>query len=528
MPEFESENQNVQETTERITYTYLKASTDFLERIKAIQDNSILAKFLCRLSYEGVYFIPNVNGSIDYLGVSVDDPTKISYLTYERALSAFTKNENTRVWEDKNYRYHSGAGKVIRKLLSATHTNMFLGDYAHSPNAFNQVVSEVRQTYGHFVVPENGCFVSEMFTEADFDTFNNLFRVEGFRQGDTSEVVFVKGHWIKEMYHEKNYASLSGTLGNSCMRYERTNQYLDIYVKNPSICKLAVLLNSLGQVQARALVWTVDGIDYHDRIYYTSDLIHDRMKAFFLTNNIETCARQYSGNKTIKIQADPLNKDFDKRVLFTHDYYPYMDNLTYLGEDRTVLTNDANCFQGEEYLILNSTGGGYDSSAPSTVECNCCGRETDEDSIFFIDCRRDDNRGESLCEDCAVYSDVYGEYITRDDAAFLEGRQTWALLADCIEDYLGTYILGDDAVELVNGQYAHTDDSDLSYYVDGDAFLMDHSSFPYVEYNGEYYKVEDCVEDREGNTYPERHTTEYEGEIWLTDNLDKHLNLNLI
>lgn len=528
MPEIELENQDAQQTTERITYSCLNASSDFIERIKAIQENSILAKFICKMYYESVSFIPKVNGSVDYLGVSVDDPTKISYLTYDRVVAALTKGEADRIWEDKNYRYHSGAGKVIRKLLSGCHTNVFAGDYPHSPNQFNQVMCGMRDTHNHFVVPLGGCLLSEMFTEADFDTFNNLFRVEGFRQGDTSEVVFVRGHWIKEMYHEKNYASLNGTLGNSCMRYDRTNNYLDIYVKNPSVCKLAVLLNSEGKVQARALVWTVDGVDYHDRIYYTSDLIQDRMKAFFLTNNIQNCAGQYPNPKMIKIEADVSNKDFDKRVLLDHQYYPYMDNLKYMSEDRTILTNDWNYFSGEVHLLLNSTGGGYEHSRCETRTCDCCGREIDEDSSYYIDIRRDNNYGETFCEDCAAYSDIYGGYITRDSAVYLEGREEWALISDCVSDYTGNYIYGEDAVELTNGQYADRDDPDLCHYNDGDAFIVGHSDFEYVEYNGEYYKEEDCVEDREGDTYPKQFTTEYEGEIWLTEDLDRHLNLNLI
>lgn len=523
MPEIEPENQNVVEETRQVTYNYLYASEDFVARIKAFKTQNLVASVLYELIVKLPTIMPETKGTINCLGVSVDDPTKISYITQERAELAREKQEEDRIWNDKNYRYHSGAGKVIRKVLTLASVQQFKRNFNYS-----DCISIIQESFPLFRIPEDCNNFESLFTEANFDQFNNLFRTEGYKQGDANEVIFVRGHWIKDMYLESNYASLSGTLGNSCMRYQRTNAYLDIYVKNPYICKLAVLLNSEGKVHARALVWTIDGVDYHDRIYYTSDLIHDRMKAFFLTNNIQNCASQYPDAKMIKIEADTLNKDFDKRVLLNHDYYPYMDNLKYMNEERTVLTNDWNCFSGEKHLILNSTGGGYESTRAELQSCDCCGREIDEDCSYYIDIRRDSNYGETFCEDCAAYSEIYGGYITRDNAVYLEGREEWALTSECVSDYAGIYIYGEDAIELTNGQYADRNDPDLCYYNDGDAFIIGHSDFDYVEYNGRYYKEEDCVEDREGDTYPKQFTTEYEGEIWLIENLDRHLNLNLI
>jgi hypothetical protein len=521
MPDFELENQNVQETVKKITYNFLSISSDFLERIRAIEDQSVIAKFIFTLIVNNVDIVPNENGAINYLGVSIDDPTKISYLTYERANSAYDKGEASRIWEDKNYRYHSGAGKVIRKLLSAVSTSSVL-----TKSGFASACLVVQRTYADFQIPEENCLLSNIFTEAQFDLFNNLFRIEGYRQGDTGEVIFVKGHWIKELYNEKNYASLSGTLGNSCMRHERTGNYLDIYVKNPSICKLAVLLNSDGKVQGRAIVWTVDGVDYYDRIYYTSDLIHDKMKAFFLVNGIKTCAAQYPNFTLITINADTTNKDFDKRVLLDHSYYPYMDNVKYLSEDKTFITNDESIMDNR-YYTLNCTGGGSELVGNSMCSCDNCGSETDEDDICYIDVRRDDNYGENYCNECAVYSDYHNGYITRNDAVYLESESSYVLESQTIVDYLNESILNSRAVELVDGRYAHQEDPDLHEYITGGWFITE-SDFEYVEHNGDYYRLEDCVEDRNGDTYPEHLTTEYEGEIWLHSDLDEHLNLNLI
>lgn len=270
---------NLTEGTELvITYDYLNISQDLRNRLVAIDENRIAATILKLTNGIGAC-IPKVPANLNYLGVSIDDPTKISYVSFDRVDKAYSNGQGHRIWEDKDYRYHSGAGKVIKKLLSSIPNRICLLDFIRQELEFKgKSMDEVTITN-----------LQELFTEAEFDQFNNLFRIEGFRQGDSGEVIYVKGHWIAELYHEKNYASNSGNLGNSCMRYDRTNEFLDIYTKNLNSCKMAVLLNQDGKVQARALVWTVDNVEYYDRIYATSDLIQDRMKAFFLVKGIETC-----------------------------------------------------------------------------------------------------------------------------------------------------------------------------------------------------------------------------------------------
>jgi hypothetical protein len=520
------ENQAVEET---ITYDCIRMSSDLMTRIAAIKQTSLLARFILDLNNTYECIIGDLKTNLNYFGVSLDDPTKISYLTYDRAKSAINAGNSDRIWEDKNFRYHSSAGKVVRKLLESIVVEN--GLYKKNNVSYSSLygcICNLLSAKGINDVPQGVYNLSTLFTEADYNDFNNLFRVEGFRQGDSGEVIFVKGHWIAELYHEKNYASISGTLGNSCMRYDRTNHYLDIYTKNPSVCKLAVLLNTQGKLQGRALVWTVDGVDYYDRIYATSDLIQDRMKAFFLVNGIETCYSGYSGYKAITISENLDLKDFDKRVILNHQYYPYMDSLKYLNETRTVISTEEYKVDESQYFILNCTGGGYETSRGSTFECSCCGRETDEDELCHIDVRRDDNYGEDLCSGCAVYSDYHSGYITRDEAVYIEGAE-WVSREIAICDYDGEWIVADQAVELSDGTYAHENEPDLAEYEnDRGYFLLSSTAFDYVEYNSEYYHPEDCVETRDGETIPAYLTTEHEGEVWLTENLKEHLNLNLL
>jgi hypothetical protein len=526
MPDFDNQP-NDSETTAavevRVNYEYLRLSEDLKSRLRAIQENSRVAAVVLHLAERVSSCVPDLVNNINFLGVSVDDPTKISYLNFGRIVSAYSNGQGHRIWEDKNYRYHSSAGKVVRKLFDSIYVN------ALQPNLgalLCLIDEELIHRNGHRSTEVVHDTIGKLFTETDYDQFNNLFRVEGFRQGDGAEVVYVKGHWIQELYLEQNYASLSGSLGNSCMRYTRTNKYLEIYAKNPSICKLAVILNQEGKVQARALVWTVEGKDYYDRIYAASDLIQDRMKAFFLVNGIDTCYNGYSGFKTVNIIEDPNNKDFDKRVLLSFDKYPYMDSLKYLDSSRNNLSNSDFNMEAGEYCILNGTDGNYEEVGSHLTECYCCGCETHVDDIIHIDFRRDDNYGENLCSTCGVYSEYHSAYITARDC--VEINDDYVLPAYTRVDYTGMHIISENAVELVDGRYADHDDDNLAEYDDGDAFILNNSAYQYVEYDGAYYKPEYCVETKDGEMVPTELTTEYEGKVWLTTELDSHLNLNLI
>jgi len=511
---------NLSETVERVfTYEYLNISQDLSIRLTAINDNRIAAAIL-KLTHSFGASIPKIPANLNYLGISIDDPTKLSYMTYDRVARAYDNGQGHRIWEDKDYRYHSGAGKVVKKLLSSIPHLTCLQGFVREELEFKGLSPEEVSITN----------LAELFTETDFDQFNNRFRIEGFRQGDSGEVIFVKGHWIAELYHEKNYASISGNLGSSCMRYDRTNEYLDIYTKNLNICKMAVLLNQEGKVQGRALVWTVGTTDYYDRIYATSDLIQDRIKAFFLVKGIKTCYPGYATFQEVVIEQDTTNLDINKRVLLNHRQYPYMDSLKFLSLGGHILSNEvSNMDSSSEYLLLNDTAGGYEEvGSDNSVECHACGREMDEDDTCYVDLRGDDNHDQNLCSRCSVYSDHHSSNITRDTAVYLENINDWVLQEEAVRDWNNNYILAENAVELVDGSYACHDDEDLFEYASGGYFLMSNTNFECIEWNDSYYKPEECLQATNGNYYPIEFTQEHEGEIWYKPDLETLLKLYLI
>ena len=511
------------ETTERLRKDRLFLSPDFLERIKSFRDKSDIAEFVIKLAETYSSLIVLNKENINYLGISVDDATKISYITYDRVEKA--NGVTAKYVEDKDYRYHSSAAKVIRKLLNQV--IIYPPEDVNYNSEFYYIYIQAAGGADNVTAFHHKPALS-LFKESDIDLFNTLFRTAGYRQGDAGEVIFVKGHWIAELYHERNYASYSGTLGNSCMRYDRTNAYLDIYVKNPSICSLAVLLNQEGKVQARALVWEKDEKKYHDRIYYTSDLIHDRMKAFFLTKEIQPIYSSYPGYVHLTFEEDTTNVDFSKRIIFSHSSYPYMDSLKYMSTDKRVLSTDYTSMEKDgEYLIFNCTGGGYEHNSPSTCECASCGREVDEDNTYYIDLRNDPHYQENLCDNCTVYSELHSTSISRSASIYVEHLSDYVLPEDVIEDHDGRWILGSEATELYSGQYASSDLDDLIYVQDR-GYYLESDSNDIIEFKNDYYHKDDCVIDRHGNYIPESVAVDVNGEWWLESEHEEHENLNLI
>lgn len=501
----------------------LYRSEDFLHRVEAIRENSVIAQVLSKLYVRQPCIIETNPNAINYLGVSVDDPTKISYLTYSRSQAAGSSGQYDKIWGDKNYRYHASSGKVVRKLFSyiKSKESDFFNEFMEHLFEDNLVRKNYESLSPHLSLVD-------VFSEQDFDIFNNQFRMQGFKQTDGADVIIVNGHWIQEFYLESSYASLSGTLGNSCMRYPQCSSYLNIYVRNPSICSLAIILNSEGKLQARALVWTIGEQKYYDRIYSTSDLITDKMHAYFLTQGIPSCYGAYTRSTLdLAITADTANPDFNKRILLDFERYPYMDSFKYLNTCKTELTTKE---PDDSYLLLNSTSGDYESHEETS--CYTCGRSIHEDDGCFVDTSRDENAHETLCGDCAVYSDYYNTYITYSDAVEVyygrHSSETYVLYDDATELYDGSYCVSDDAIELVDGRYAFRYDDDLVSYHTGENFILNDSAYDYVEHGGCYYTPEECAETKDGEMVPLMYLTEVDGVYWLTEEWEENQNLNLI
>lgn len=163
------------------------------------------------------------------------------------------------------------------------------------------------------------------------------------------EIKLVKGDDIAKYYRKESCDPklLSyGTLQSSCMMDKQSDKphIFDIYTKNPESCQLAIMLNSNGQLVARALVWKIDEIicsQEKDQLHY-SDLNLDW----------ETFRQEPFDNELSK--AKTKNLFVMDRVYFTKDW---MENAFYKWANEKgfmMKTRDGVSYKGEYFFpVLN-------------------------------------------------------------------------------------------------------------------------------------------------------------------------------
>lgn len=221
----------------------------------------------------------------------------------------------------------------------------------------------------------------------------------------------VKGDDIKKWYLVDNYDKELGTLGSSCMRYAKCQEYLSIYSENPDKVSLIILKSSEDpdKITGRALLWLDDkDRKFMDRVY----IINSADTQLFIDYAIDS-GFYYKKNQTfntgenIMFNGEELKRE-ESWVTVTlenseFDYYPYMDSLKYFQKQLS------KHFQAREYSKLTSDyNSAYDAELTSTEggdgSCdNCNGRgsyECQECSGGEVECYRCDGSKEEECGEC--------------------------------------------------------------------------------------------------------------------------------
>ena len=234
------------------------------------------------------------------------------------------------------------------------------------------------------------------FTDKDYEEFVNLYKStfgatgEGFSE--------VTGKDIRKYYNNNNYAADKGTLGGSCMANEECEDYFDIYVKNPAVCSLLVLLTKEKKVLGRALVWKLhkspcEATHFMDRVYTASDSDVNKFISYaeekgwmykwrMNSHYDEGLLFKYGGKSIVgKIEVKLSKCDFNQ--------YPFLDTLSFLNVDKKILCN-ANW--DPENLILDGTNG-----SDFTSECSTCDGRGEIDG----ECTACNGDGGTDCPDCS-------------------------------------------------------------------------------------------------------------------------------
>lgn len=152
----------------------------------------------------------------------------------------------------------------------------------------------------------------------------------------SERVKVVTGEKIRYWYLGSRYAKdrwgNSGSLGNSCMRYKKSQKRCDIYCENPDKCAMAIYLDEKGDLLARALIWHLDdGTVYMDRIYHVS--VEDRLQLMDYAKKMKMKSYD-SGDGEKEKMIITLKKDYG-----SPEDNPYMDTFKWFDSNDTQLFN---------------------------------------------------------------------------------------------------------------------------------------------------------------------------------------------
>lgn len=305
------------------------------------------------------------------------------------------------------------------------------------------------------------------YNSQEIEEFTNQFKAGVINSSEKFEMV--DGDDIAYWYKGDNYQEIKGQLGNSCMRNSRPSTF-EIYVKNPEVCKMLVLIED-GELLGRALVWKLKDIASHgqnlpddlyfmDRQYTIKDSDVDKFRNYadekgwaYKTNNnhhslsiVTYKGKEFSAE--MKVQLKKV-----KEIDYYYGYYPYMDTFRRYNPMTGILINDdEDSSDYEGHYLLNDTSGGYEEISGG-VWSEWHGRTIPEDEVIWSDwadsyITRDDailiddgswrNHGwyPSDCEDI-VYDEMKGIHIHVNDAYY--------------SDVYGHHILSDDAILVISG-----------------------------------------------------------------------------
>ena len=347
-----------------------------------------------------------------------------------------------------------------------------------------------------------GSFIKKIFGDTfkdagdpgnDITTFVNMFASKrksielgygGFELVSGKDIV----HW----YNVDNYTD-GGTLGSSCMRYERCSDYIEFYAKNESV-RLLILKDPIDdeKIVGRAIVWELhkpEGRFFMDRIYYTSDRYIEDFKDYATEQGWLYKSSQNMNEYTNIV--DSKDETSRSRTLVaecvSNSYYPYMDTMKYFSAEDGVITNSEDYIESSgEYYYLADTGGDYEVRGGG-IYVEYYGEYIDEDELTWCeygdDYRRNGDAYEyngeyatkQYIDDYLEWSDYSDKYIEKEYAIWSEYDNSYIHVDDTLEFYLSAeYDTFEEAIEDDNNKEDRGDaNSYIAYYRNGSYYYFD-------------------------------------------------------
>ena len=313
-------------------------------------------------------------------------------------------------------------------------------------------------------------------SDSDVEKFVNQYK-SVYDGGSNPDFEIVSGEDIKKWYLESNYEINKGQLGNSCMRYNKCQDYLDIYVKNPEVCNLLILKSIVdpGKIRGRALIWKLkDGSFYQDRIYtnYDSDTL-------LFNKWVEENGIKYKYGDSIRKSLEVQLGDFE------YQKYPYMDTFLCYNPENKMLSDDEDLWPGKGYIKIQETNGGYASG--DLVWSEYYNEYIDRDSAV-------------LCNTGNRYNPT--DWISREEAVYLEYKDEWWLPSDDItwsEYHQDSFHIDDVIWSDLMKDYLHTESENvIKVRVDhfgNEDYVVKSRTDLYISIDDEYFYRDNYIKD---------------------------------
>jgi hypothetical protein len=231
---------------------------------------------------------------VNYISISKQDRTKLSYLSQDR-IDALDSQE---YWTSSR-RYIAKPGAFIAKL-------------------FNNISAK------------------------EVEKFSNLFRSQAAKAPFRFEVV--RGDAIKDFYYYESYQSTErGSLGVSCMKHEHCQKFFDLYTENEENVSMLAMFNDKNRLIGRALLWDFDTHKIMDRIYtYNDEELSFYFKQWATEKGYFYKSEQNWFNTMFFEQIGSGKKEFKLEVKLPNikqHYYPYMDTFKFIDLEKGILYN---------------------------------------------------------------------------------------------------------------------------------------------------------------------------------------------
>jgi hypothetical protein len=195
----------------------------------------------------------------------------------------------------------------------------------------------------------------------DLDVFGDIYKASTALAASL-DLHIISGSAIRLAYHTREVGENDSPLKSSCMQGgvdDDDNDFFELYTENSHAVSMVVLYRKDSrELYARALLWTINGQKYLDRIYaqHNEGVEYLRQWAaeqgyFWRTYNSHTDKEWFTApdGKEVKIRLEVtgLQTDFD--------YYPYIDTFSFGGDGYLRNWND-NKDATEVYEYRNTDG----------------------------------------------------------------------------------------------------------------------------------------------------------------------------